>query len=61
VGLLLSFGASAAVQGIVLTGGAFNGAVFAGSAALLPASVMLASWVPARRATRVSAASLMRS
>ena len=61
MGLALAFAASAAVQGIVLTGGAFDLAVFAASAGVLLAAVLVASWIPARRATRVSATSFMRS
>ena len=61
MGLALAFAASAAVQGIVLTGGAFDLAVFAVSAGVLLAAVLVASWIPARRATRVSATSFMRS
>lgn len=61
VGLALALAASSAVQGIVLTGGTFDFTVFATAAAVLVAAVLVASWLPARRATRVSATSFMRS
>jgi hypothetical protein len=61
VGLALALAASSAVQGIVLTGGTFDITVFTTAAAVLVAAVLVASWLPARRATRVSATSFMRS
>jgi len=61
IGLVLSLGVSAAVQGIVLTGGAFDLPVFAAAAGVLAAAVLVASWLPARRATRVPATSFMRA
>ncbi|MEZ5316847.1 MAG: ADOP family duplicated permease [Vicinamibacterales bacterium] len=60
-GVVLSLAVSAAVQGVVLSGGAFDLPIFGAAAGLLLTAVLVASWVPARRATRVPATRFMRS
>jgi putative ABC transport system permease protein len=61
VGLVLSWLVSQAVQGVVLNTGAFDLLAFAGAALVLGLTVLLASWLPARRATRVAPTTFSRS
>jgi predicted permease len=60
-GLACALLASRALQGVVLTGGAFDPVAFAGAAAVLVVTVILASWLPARRAARVAPTTFSRS
>lgn len=60
-GVVLSWLVSQAAQGVVLNSGAFDVMIFGSAALALGVSVLLASWVPARRAVAVSAATFTRA
>lgn len=60
VGLALSLALGRALRGVLFGVGPVDAATLAASAALLLASVLLAAWIPARRASRVDAAVSLR-
>ncbi len=61
VGLVLTLAAAQLIRGLLIDVGAADVIAFIGAAALLSASSMLASYIPARRATRVDPAVALRN
>jgi putative ABC transport system permease protein len=61
IGMGLSLAMRAAVQGVVVGEGALDLPVFVLAAVVLVTAVLVASWLPARRATRVPVTRFMRS
>jgi putative ABC transport system permease protein len=53
IGLVLAFGATRALRGLLFGVGTTDPLAFAAAPALLVAAALLASWLPARRAARV--------
>ena len=60
IGLLLSFAAGGAIRGLLFGDSRFDAPVVLGAALILAAAAVLASWLPARRATRIAATMAMR-
>lgn len=61
LGLLLSAGAGQALKGVLLGVGAFDAVSLAGAAALFLLVSAVASWVPARRTSRIDPVTVLRS
>jgi predicted permease len=61
VGLLLSVAAGGAIRGLLFGDSRFDAPVVLGAAIVLAGAALLASWLPARRATRIAATTAMRS
>ena len=61
IGLLLSLAVGRMLQGILYGVGGSDRVAFVGMAALLCATVLLASWLPARRAARVDPIAALRT
>ncbi len=61
IGLLLAFAAGKLLSGMLYQVGAFDPPAFASALSLLAAATLLATWLPARRATRISPMAALRT
>ena len=61
IGLLLAIGAGKLLSGMLYHVSPFDPASIASAAALLAVATVLAAWIPARRATRISPLDALRS
>jgi predicted permease len=61
IGLLLAFAAGKLLSGMLYQVGAFDPPSFASALSLLAAATLLATWLPARRATRISPMAALRT
>ena len=60
VGLLLSIAAGGAIRHLLFGDARFDAPVVLGAALILAGAALFASWLPARRATRIAATMAMR-
>jgi ABC-type antimicrobial peptide transport system permease subunit len=61
IGLLLAFAAGKLLSGVLYQVGAFDPPAFVSALTLLAAATLLATWLPARRATRISPMAALRT